>query len=230
MLDVNRISTVTLDLDDTLWAIGPVIARAEKRLREWLADKYPGLNERVTHADVLELRRQVVIEHADKAHDMTFLRREIITRMGHVAGYEIDVNVAFDVFDAARNDLKLFPDVRPALESLAQRFTLIAVTNGNANINRIGIGDLFEDCISARNVGAAKPAAVIFEAAVQAGGAGKAQTLHVGDHPEMDVDGARAAGLKAIWVNRNGFEWPDHVAEPDGVVSDMHGLDELLRG
>ena len=44
------------------------------------------------------------------------------------------VDAAFDVFDDARNDLELFPEVRPALESLRKRFVLVAVTNGNANL------------------------------------------------------------------------------------------------
>lgn len=228
VLDVNRISTVTLDLDDTLWAIGPVIARAEQRLRNWLSEHYPGVTEQLSHDDVIELRNRVFVEHADKTHDMTFLRREIITRMGRAAGYEIDVDVAFEVFDAARNDLELYPDVRPALVSLARRFTLIAVTNGNANLEKIGISELFDGCVSARSVGAAKPAARIFEAAVKAGGADKSQTLHVGDHPRMDIHGARAAGLRAVWINRKGFDWPDDVAWPDSVVSDLHGLDDLL--
>ena len=230
MLDPSGISTVTLDLDDTLWAIGPVIVRAERRLQSWLGEHYPGVTERLTHDDVLQIRRQVIVEHADKLHDMTFLRREIITRMGRAAGCEIDVDVAFEVFYAARNDLELYPDVRPALASLTERYTLIAVTNGNADLAKIGIDDLFDGFVSATATGAAKPAAKIFEAAVEAGGAGKSETLHVGDHPEMDVVGARAAGLRAVWINRGGFEWPDDVEEPDGVVSDLHGLDELLAG
>ena len=49
-------------------------------------------------------------------------------------------SASFAVFDRYRNDLELFPDVRPALEALSQRFTLIAVTNGNANLDTIGIG------------------------------------------------------------------------------------------
>ena len=228
MLDLRGISTVTLDLDDTLWEIGPVIARAEQRLRSWLREHYPGVADRLTHEDVLELRRQVIVEHADKLHDMTFLRREIITRMGRAAGYEIDVDVAFDVFYEARNDLELYPDVRPALASLTERYTLIAVTNGNADLRKIGIDDLFDGFISATAVGAAKPAARIFEAAVEAGGAGKSETLHVGDHPEMDVVGARDAGLRAVWINRGEFEWPVDIDEPDGIISDLRALDELL--
>lgn len=229
VLDAGRISTVTLDLDDTLWAIGPVIARAERRLRDWLDANYPRVTRELTHDDVLELRAQAFTEHADKMHDMTFLRREIIANMGRAAGCAIDVDAAFQVFFEARNDLELYPDVRPALSSLAERFTLIAVTNGNADLDRIGIGDLFAGLVSAQSAGAAKPSPAIFAAAVEMGGAAAARTLHVGDHPELDIDGARAAGLRTVWINRTGSEWPARVARPDGVIRTLHELLEMLE-
>ena len=62
------------------------------------------------------------------------------------------------------------------------------------------------------------------------GGASRDQTLHIGDHPEMDVDGARRSGLHAVWVNRDGSAWPAELREPDGVVNDLHELETLLGG
>ena len=177
----------------------------------------------------MELRAQVLVEYEDRAHDLTFVRCEVLARMGHVAGDgDGFVDEAFAVFDEERNTLELFPDVRAALESLASRFTLVALTNGNARLDRIGIDDLFDAFVSARTAGAAKPARPIFDAAVEAGGAGAHETLHVGDHPEIDVDGARSAGLRAVWVNRNGAEWPGMLPRPDGIVRDLDELDRLL--
>jgi putative hydrolase of the HAD superfamily len=229
VLDIHSIRTITLDLDDTLWAIGPVIARAERLLRDWLGCNYPRVPERFSPDEVLALRRQVVVEYEDRAHDLTFLRREIIRRMGEAAGYAIDVDAAFEVFNAARNELELFADVRPALTSLGERFTLIAVTNGNADLERIGIADLFDGYVSARSAGAAKPSPRIFSAAVEAGGASHAQTLHVGDHPHLDVDAARAVGMRSVWINRVDDAWPGDIVEPDGVIGDLHELDLLLQ-
>ena len=120
--------------------------------------------------------------------------------------------------------------MRPALESLASRYKLVAVTNGNARLERIGIDHLFHAVVSARTAGAAKPARPIFDAAVSAGGAAAHETLHVGDHPEFDVDGARAAGLVAVWLNRNGHEWPDSLEPPDRTIADLSELDEMLAG
>ncbi len=228
MLDANAIATITFDLDDTLWEIGPVIERAERRLRDWLGENYPDVVASLSRERIAELRDAVFAEHGDRAHDFTFLRREIIRRMGEAAGSPVDVDAAFEVFLAARNDLDLYPDVRPVLTSLAGRFTLVAVTNGNADLDRIGIADLFDGFVSARSVGSAKPAPEIFAAAVEIGGSRAQETLHVGDHPELDVHGARAAGLRAVWMNRAGHAWPRHVTAPDGIVQDLHGLESLL--
>jgi putative hydrolase of the HAD superfamily len=122
----------------------------------------------------------------------------------------------------------MFPEARPALVALRQRYTLISVTNGNASLEKIGIDDLFDGHINAAMAGAAKPARPIFDVAVQAGGAAPHETLHVGDHPLYDVHGAREAGLRTAWVNRNDDAWPDEYAAPDIEVRDVGELAEML--
>lgn len=227
---MNGIRTITLDLDDTLWDITPVIRRAESRLRDWLAERYPRIVEMHQPEDIVELRAQVVAEFEDRSHDLTFIRQQVLARMGIAAGYGDDfVDDAFAVFDKERNTVELFPEVRPALESLGDRYRLVAVTNGNAKLERIGIDHLFHTVVSARSAGAAKPARPIFDAAVSAGGAAAHETLHVGDHPEFDVEGARAAGLRAIWLNRNGHVWPGALEPPERTISNLRELDQLLQ-
>jgi 2-haloalkanoic acid dehalogenase type II len=227
---MKGIRTITVDLDDTLWEIHPVIRRAELRLYEWLGEHYPKVTEMFTAEDMRSLRNEVVREHADRAHDLTMLRRTVLTRAATSAGYEaFQVDEAFAVFDEVRNDVEMFPEARPALLRLRERFAVIAVTNGNANLERIGIADLFDGHINAAMAGAAKPDRPIFEAAVRAGGAHPAETLHVGDHPLYDVQGASEAGLRTVWVNRNGDSWPRDYAEPDLEVRHIGELPELMR-
>lgn len=226
---MDDIRTITIDLDDTLWAIHPVIRRAEERLYAWLGEHYPRITEMFRPEDILKLRDTVFAEFKDRSHDLTFLRRTVLTRMGVAAGYgDRHVDEAFAVFDEVRNDVTLFPEARAALVTLRQRFTLVAVTNGNANLEKIGIRDLFDGAVSAAMAGAAKPARPIFAMAVEFGGANAAQTLHVGDHPYYDVHGARDAGLKAVWMNRNGDVWPDDCLEPHGEIRHLGELDDLL--
>ena len=61
------------------------------------------------------------------------------------------------------------------------------------------------------------------------GGAAASETLHVGDHPEHDVAGARAAGLKTVWLNRQGARWPGHLAPPDSVFTNLADLERQLQ-
>lgn len=226
---MKNIRTITLDLDDTLWEIHPVIKRAELRLYEWLGENYPRITEMYARADMFEVRQQVVTEFADNAHDLTFLRRTVLSRVGTAAGYATDfVDDAFEVFDAARNDVDIFPEVVPALEALNERYVVIAVTNGNASLETIGIDHLFSEVVTATMAGAAKPARQVFDMAVQIGGASAEQTLHVGDHPHYDVDGARSAGLRTAWVNRTESAWPEEFEKPEIEVTHVGELPRML--
>lgn len=226
---MRNIRTITIDLDDTLWDTLPVLKRAERRMYGWLAEHYPRIVEMFPPEKMWDIRKQVVADHPHMTHNLTFLRRTVLAHMGDAAGYGDDyVDGAFEVFDDARNDLELFPEVRPALEALRERFVLIAVTNGNARLDKIGADDLFRDIVYAEQVGAAKPDVRIFDAAVAVGGAGKQETLHVGDHPKYDVEGARQAGLKAVWVNRNGAEWPAELPAPERTISHVGELEAIF--
>lgn len=228
---MNRIRAITLDLDDTLWEIGPVIRNAEASLRSWLADNFPKVPARFSTEDMLELRREVMESHPDRSHDLRFVRKQVLARAAIESGYDADqlVEPASSVFDHARNAVNLFPDVIPELELLYERFTLVAVTNGNANLQKIGIRHLFHGVVTAVDAGVAKPARPIFDAAVSTAGVGPDEILHVGDHPETDIDGARRAGLRTAWINRTAEEWPQHIDAPDAVVATLSELRAMLE-
>lgn len=228
---LNDIRAITLDLDDTLWEIAPVIRRAEDALWCWLADHCPEIPRRHTRESALALREQIVQQHADRSHDLRFLRRAVLARMATDSGYSEDiVEPAFRVFDTARNTVELFPEVVPALESLSRRFTLVALTNGNADLDVIGIRRLFAGVVTAAEAGAAKPAAAIFERAVAVAGVEPEQTVHVGDHPEIDMAGAADAGLFTVWINRAGAEWPEHLRRPHAEIVSVGELQRVLDG
>ncbi len=226
---MHRIRAITLDLDDTLWPIGPVIMRAEGKLWSWLGENFPKITETFTPEEAYALREQVMQRHWDRSHDFRFLRKTVLEHMAETVGYSSDlVDDAFDVFDRARNDVELFSDVLPTLEALGEHFALVAVTNGNANLERIGIRHLFHDVVTAVDVGSAKPARPIFVEAVSRTGVSAEEALHVGDHPDIDIVGARQAGMRTAWMNRNGDVWPLGVDPPDAIVSSFGELMTVL--
>lgn len=228
---MHRIRAITLDLDNTLWDVDPVIRNAEAVLWEWLAVNYPQVPDRFDAADIVALRNAVIDKYAHKSHDFRFLRKMVLRRVAIDAGYdEALVEPAFAVFDAARNAVELYPDVLPHLEYLYERFTIVALTNGNANLQTIGIGHLFHDIVTAVGTGVAKPGRQIFDAAIAKAGVTAVEILHVGDHPETDIVGARNAGLRTAWINRTDDEWPKDLEPPDFVIRTLAELRDLLDG
>ncbi len=230
-LDASRIKAISLDLDDTLWPIWPVIARAELALQDWLRPHAP--NTAVWLADAeqrLALRREVQASRPEIGHDLRTLRQELIRRA--LQRHDEDttlVEPAYEVFIAERMRVELYADARPALAWLAQRFPVVALSNGNADVQRIGLGEFFHAGFSAQEFGVGKPDARIFHAAAQAAGVLPQEVLHVGDDAALDVVGALDAGLQTVWVNRAGHDWAHDSHSPHAIVADMQQLCALLR-
>ena len=229
MLDTSRIKAITLDLDDTLWPVWPAIERAEQALGAWLAVQAPRTAALLAQpATRHEIREHVASLHPDAKHNLSFLRRTSIAlaleRSGEDAGL---ADAAFEVFFAARHRVTLFDDALAGLEALARRYPLVALSNGNADVHRIGIGAHFAASISAQEFGVGKPDPRIFAAAARAAGVQPHEVLHVGDDAALDVLAALDCGMQAVWVNRNGQPW-HHEALPHAAVTTLTELCDLL--
>jgi putative hydrolase of the HAD superfamily len=229
-LDVARIRAITIDLDDTLWPIWPTIARAENALQAWLADHAPATAALAAQPDTRRAVRQHMHTHRpDLAHDMTALRRESIRHVLQRAGDDPALaEPAFEVFYAERQRVDLFVDALPALAFLSSRFPLVAVSNGNADVYRVGLGAHFVAAVGAHQVGVGKPDARIFHAAAEAAGVHPAQVLHIGDDAHLDGVGALNAGMQAAWLNREGLPWLHGPLQPHATVPDLLTLCQRL--
>ncbi len=229
MLDLTTIKAVTLDLDDTLWPIWPAIERAEKALDDWLSRHAPMTaalfsNPAARH----EVREHVVRSRPDLKYNLGAIRREAI-RLALYRSREdpLLAEPAFDVFFDERNRVTLFEDAVLALEFLSSRFPLVALSNGNADIQRIGIDAYFRASISAQKFGVGKPDPRIFHAAAGAAEVEPAQVLHVGDDATLDVLGALNCGMQTVWVNRADHLWT-HPAVPHETVTTLTELCDLF--
>lgn len=204
MLDILKIKAVTIDLDDTLWPIWPVIERAEGALASWLLQHAPATAP--MFADVparLRLREHVVQTRPDIGHDMSALRLEIIRQaLANCGDDPALAKTAFEVFFEARMQVDLFADALPALEFLAARFPVVALSNGNADVHRVGIGRYFHHSVSAHEFGVGKPDPRIFHAAAQSAGFAAQDVLHIGDDMALDVVGALGVGMQTVWLKR----------------------------
>jgi putative hydrolase of the HAD superfamily len=225
-LELDRIRAITLDLDDTLWPIWPTIERAEAALHAWLTEHAPATAAwSATPGVIRSVRVHLGTTRPDLAHDMSALRLESIRLMLQCAHEDTALaEAAFEVFFAERQRVELYEDALPALEWLASRFPVVAVSNGNADVHRVGLGAHFRAAFSAREFGVGKPDARIFLAAAEAAGVDASEVLHVGDDPHLDGVGALQAGMQMAWLNREGQTWGHAPLKPHLTVEDLAAL------
>ncbi|MFO7339199.1 MAG: HAD-IA family hydrolase [Lysobacteraceae bacterium] len=224
------VRAITLDLDDTLWPFAPIAERIDRVLHEWLLEHSPATAAMYPVEAMRRLRERVFHDNPHLHHDLSALRRLALREALETSGADPALlEPAYEAFYAARNQVQCYPDALDALARIAARVPVAAVTNGNADLRRIGLAHLFAFQLGAREHGAAKPAASIFHAACARLGCDHGQVLHVGDHPEMDVAGAARAGLRSCWINRTGARWEHPELRPDLEFSTLTALADWLE-
>ena len=113
---------------------------------------------------------------------------------------------------ARMSALALYPETRAVLSELGSRLPLALVTNGAARLQRAkltqtGIDDLFDVIVDSETVGVGKPSPEMFEVALLELGVTRDEATMVGNDLGRDVAGARAAGVRPIWVHRPADGW-----------------------
>ena len=128
------------------------------------------------------------------------------------------------VLDALLASLRVHADEDSArvLRALREAGIRTAVVSNwdwslHERLHETGLAGLVDGALASAEVGSAKPDGLIFAAALELVGAEPEGTWHVGDTPEADVAGARAAGIRPILIARDG-----------AADADVHSLDELI--
>ena len=201
------IRCITFDLDDTLWAVDPVINLANTSMFDWLEQFAPEFTRCYQLQDLAHLRKKVLDEQPGIAYSVTRIRMAQLKYGMKQAGYSDAMaddlsEQAFEVFLHARQQVEFFEHARQMLSELKQQgYKLGALTNGNADIHRVGLADLIDFQFKADDVGEMKPHPKMFQDMLEYCSLGPEQVIHIGDNPQHDIEGAAEAGLWTIWVN-----------------------------
>ncbi|MCC7021983.1 MAG: HAD family hydrolase [Thermomicrobiales bacterium] len=140
------------------------------------------------------------------------------------------------------HDLDLFPEADAVLRAVRRAQTpgpsgheraIGIITNGPAEVQRakferLGLAELVDFVIISGEFGAAKPDRAVFEEALRRSGATAEDAIFVGDAPEFDIAGAQGAGIRSVWVNRDGVAWASPSAPPCRVIRRIEELPPLV--
>ncbi|HEY6637782.1 MAG TPA: HAD family hydrolase [Solirubrobacterales bacterium] len=146
-------------------------------------------------------------DHAHEGRDEASLA-ELRERCAALVSEGLGVQVTADELVAAIR-FDAYPDAIPALRELRERgLRLVAVSNWDCSLpqvlGRCGLGELLDGTVSSAVAGARKPDPAIFVQALELAECGPDEALHVGDTAEEDVEGARAAGIRSLLIDRDG--------------------------
>jgi putative hydrolase of the HAD superfamily len=222
---------ILFDLDDTLWPIAPVILQAEETLYAWLREHAPRVAQQFTIDTLRQARLELLAQRPEFQLDLGKLRRAGLLTAFQQAGEDAaKVELAMAEFFAARNAVVPYDDVVPGLLRLKGRTLIGAITNGNADLQTIGLAHHFNGWVSAPQLGVAKPDTAIFLAGCRELGVAPWDAVYVGDDVLLDVQGAQDAGMRGVWMNRNGSRKDvEHGVTPDATVRDFDGLLDWLK-
>ena len=223
------IKVIAFDLDDTLWHVDPVIKRAENKLKEWFRQKLPGFE--YSTRSMNHFRQQVLDEQPHLLGRLTEFRRRVIETALIYHGVEnpsVITAEAMNIFLTARNQVDFFPGTINTLIKVSANYQIGALTNGNADIKRLGLAKYFSFSFSAEDVGAPKPSPLLFHKALSHTGVDPIEMVYVGDDRIKDIDAAKAVGLKTIWL-RNVRRARPAKTEPDSIIESINQLPLAIR-
>lgn len=227
------IRAVTFDLDDTLWDVEPAIGRAERALRAWLDTHCPDMANRYDRDALFEVRGEIVAKAPRLRHDVSELRVQVLKTALLRTGYETReaerlARAGFEAFLSSRHSVEYYEHAVQVLRTLRRRYVIGALTNGNADVRRLDVGPLFHFAIQAGEVGSSKPEPAMFEEAMRRTRLGPGEIVHVGDHLENDVAGAKRLGWRTVWVNRARAPRPAGAAAADGEIACLSELPSVI--
>lgn len=200
---LKSVRVISFDLDDTLYDNVPIIKNAE----DWFFDhiKNHPLLANFNLPSYIYLKQKLSERIPFILDDVTLCRKLVLFDMFKLASVDEDraMGLATDIvnqFIEIRSNFCVDSSVLNILQCLKKRYYLAALTNGNVDINKIGLGSIFDLYLRANTKIHAKPSSDMFLETARFFNINICHLLHVGDDPITDILGAKNAGAQVCMI------------------------------
>ena len=207
---LGQISALTFDLDDTLYDNRPVIDRTMHESLAFVRSYHPSLSQFDAH-ELNQLRQTLLASEPEIYHDVTVWRHRALELGMRNAGLSADeakagADAAMEHFAQWRSRVDVPQETHDTLAKLAEKWPLVAITNGNARPELFGLSDYFRFVLRAGPDGRSKPFADMYHLAAERLNLPLGHILHVGDDLTTDVAGSLRCGMQACWIKPQGAD------------------------
>lgn len=232
---LSPIKALTFDLDDTLYDNAPFLEKAIDKMMDALR-QVDGLQQ-IKLVEFNQVKQDLLIDKPEIYHDVLTWRAESIRRFLHLKGINKQQHInqitdqAMDTFVFWRNKVVVPKQSLATLAALAEKFPLAVITNGNADITKIGLTPYFKFALRGGANGPSKPFPDIFNLAADKLALPSENILHVGDNLHADVQGAINSGMQACWLNVLGtdiYQQSEATVLPHIEIKQLSELNSLL--
>ncbi len=232
---LGTLSALTFDLDDTLYDNRPVILRTEQEALAFVRSYHPSLVA-LENSDFQRLRQALRQAEPEIYHDVTEWRRRAIEQAMLDAGLSAEeaaegAQAAMVNFATWRSRIDVPQETHDTLARLAEKWPLVAITNGNAQPELFGLNNYFQFVLRAGPDGRSKPFSDMYDLAAQRLNVPLDEILHVGDDLTTDVAGAIRCGMQACWIkpeNADLMRTTDSRLLPHIEISRLASLSTLI--
>ncbi len=229
----NPIKAISFDLDDTLYFNEEVIRNAIQVQFDKVCELVPSAKQKgIAYWDTLKW--QVAKKNPEYCHDVNVWRHHVLdlglTSFGIKEPQKSVMNKQiYDAFCEARSDFTVSQQTFDVLDQLSDKYPLVAVTNGNADYERIGLAPYFVGYYRAGENGTRmKPYPDMLNDASKHLNIPCHNILHIGDSAMSDIQAALNANCPSLWFNPNNNHYPSGFTLANGEYSHLDDLLTLL--
>ncbi len=229
-MKLDGVEAVSFDADGTLWDFQEAMRRSLGHALKELEKTDPEAEKIIDVEMMIEIRDRVAEELKGKVSNLELIRLEAFRRTLRQVGREDEALASrlTRVYLKHRfEDIEPFDDVLPTLMVLNEKYMLGVISNGNSHPERCGLEGIFDFVILSQDHGVEKPDPMIFQIALKGVGCSRRAFLHVGNSLENDIRGAVKAGIRCVWLNREGLV-NDTDIKPEYEISSLLELLDIL--